>query len=440
MYTVIVERLAVELIIGCTHVCKIPFMRQRQHALDIPPALPRLLGPASIPQISYICSQDGFRMPSMKWAAILGTPLRFVSEEVRLCFGNTISPRRGMNVQMCHRWDSLSRDLAHGVLTADNYRVPTARERSHANVQPHCRWAHTRAWKHGSDFKKTQTIYKHISHVHPPPQFIGRFNCSPMSFSKQNDLKVELCFDASQHIKKDGGARSQVHKNRVWIHNRLFMNLRKSISFYWTWWYSSYSYHKCWSSSTCFDSVNKIFLTCRELSLVDDAQLLIRAQTFTANPFYQYRHRIWLFALLEAAKAPSNPTSTGLHFPFLLFAFSCELPDWQMFSNFGRYENARRPEEARWDAYYKPGVFKHSIWKKIEEIQVHYNKIKVKTQGRNLNVPAHEFIVPLTFAVMKSLLKTAMLYNPFKSAKNTKKKKSSFDQCGICIFRCFTRF
>lgn len=33
MYTVVVERLAVELIIGCTHVCEIPFMRQRQHAL-----------------------------------------------------------------------------------------------------------------------------------------------------------------------------------------------------------------------------------------------------------------------------------------------------------------------------------------------------------------------------------------------------------------------
>lgn len=49
----------------------------------------------------------------MKRAAILGTPLRFAGEEAGFAFGNTISPWRGMKVQMWHRWDSLNRDLAH---------------------------------------------------------------------------------------------------------------------------------------------------------------------------------------------------------------------------------------------------------------------------------------------------------------------------------------
>lgn len=35
------------------------------------------------------------------------------STRLRLCFGNRISPWRGMNVQMCYRWDSLNWDLAH---------------------------------------------------------------------------------------------------------------------------------------------------------------------------------------------------------------------------------------------------------------------------------------------------------------------------------------
>lgn len=54
------------------------------------------------------------------WAAILGTLLGFVSQQEpqpstrrRLCFGNRVSPWRGMNAQMCHRWDSLNWDLAH---------------------------------------------------------------------------------------------------------------------------------------------------------------------------------------------------------------------------------------------------------------------------------------------------------------------------------------
>lgn len=42
--------------------------------------------------------------------------LRFVTHTsipLRLCFGNRVSPWRGMNVQMCYRWDSLNSDLAH---------------------------------------------------------------------------------------------------------------------------------------------------------------------------------------------------------------------------------------------------------------------------------------------------------------------------------------
>lgn len=35
------------------------------------------------------------------------------STQHRLCFGNRVSPQRGMNVQMCCRWDSLNWDLAH---------------------------------------------------------------------------------------------------------------------------------------------------------------------------------------------------------------------------------------------------------------------------------------------------------------------------------------
>lgn len=73
MYTVVVERLAVELIIGCTHVCEIPFMRQRQHALTFhrPSLACSTLSAQNTLQISCTCSR---RLTGSEWVAETGQP------------------------------------------------------------------------------------------------------------------------------------------------------------------------------------------------------------------------------------------------------------------------------------------------------------------------------------------------------------------------------
>lgn len=85
---------------------------------DIPPALPRLLNAQRRKHtVDFIhMLSEGWQVLNglPKRAAILGTPLRFGGEEAGFALENTISPWRGMNVQMRHRWDSLRRDLAHG--------------------------------------------------------------------------------------------------------------------------------------------------------------------------------------------------------------------------------------------------------------------------------------------------------------------------------------
>lgn len=174
--------------------------------------------------------------------------------------------------------------------------------------------------KHGNDLKKTHSIYNHISHVHPLLQFIVRFNCSPMSFSKQNDLKVELCFDISQHMKKEGGADSQVCKSRTLINNSLFTNLWQSVF-------------------TERDDISPILVI--KVGLIPHVTHVLIQLTQNISDLQRIASRIWhicidlcpnvysksllsiktsyvIVCIVGSSKALSNPASTGLDLLFFL--------------------------------------------------------------------------------------------------------------------------
>lgn len=131
------ERLAVELIIRCTHVCEIPFTCQRVswprqlaltfHGPLLLLPLDCLLGATSSGVNVHkhrFHTHAPHKSTGSKWddkiSSHLGHTIKIcnsaepqTSTRLRLCFGNRISPWRGMNVQMCYRWDSLNWDLAH---------------------------------------------------------------------------------------------------------------------------------------------------------------------------------------------------------------------------------------------------------------------------------------------------------------------------------------
>lgn len=85
--------------------------------------------PACLPSAAYTHSYRSHtyglrRQQSPNGFRRIGSHLRFAikicnsaepqtSTRLQLCFGNRVSAWKGMNVQMCYRWDSLKRDLAH---------------------------------------------------------------------------------------------------------------------------------------------------------------------------------------------------------------------------------------------------------------------------------------------------------------------------------------
>lgn len=95
-----------------------PFHAPEATRSDIPPALPRLLNAQrhehTADSMHMLSEVDRFWMGCWNGGSHLGYAIEICERGGRLCFGNAISPWRGMNVQMRHRWDSLSRDLAHG--------------------------------------------------------------------------------------------------------------------------------------------------------------------------------------------------------------------------------------------------------------------------------------------------------------------------------------
>ena len=84
-----------------------------------------------------------------------------------------------MNVQMCYRWDSLNRDLAHWYSLC-TITMLQARVQWNANIQLLCTWAHTQC-------TKTLTVHlnKHI-HAHSASADFKRLIFITLRWAPQN--------------------------------------------------------------------------------------------------------------------------------------------------------------------------------------------------------------------------------------------------------------
>lgn len=161
-----------------------------------------------------------------------------------------------------------------------------------------------------------------------------------------------------------------------------------------------------------------------------------------------------IVCIAGSSKAVGNPASTGLHLLSILLVSLVNRRTGMCCLTSAHMKMCARTPSAElrrhnWMLHYSESLllFSNGAFGKRRKFKF-TTKMKTKTDERSLNLPDESCsgsFALLTFTVMKLLWKPQYYHNWLKSANNTKKIPigpklySSFDQCGICIFRCRTR-